>query len=287
MSFFKDFPTIFYNGQQAKNLLARAKMTPESKKEMSLFYPYTIKDSDGRPDTMAYAYYNDPQAYWMIFFANDVVDPYFDLGLDADNFQKHIKTKYGTIEKAQSSIAFYRTNWELLEDSTIELPEYANLDPREKHYWEPVLDIYGSIYGYRRKKEDLIVNTNRIIDLSVVSSQGFESDSRISVLGNSLWYATIDSILDETTIRIKHVEGISPVNIIGETITVRDSPSTQVTGAVLLTENIPPDVQAKYWIPVSEFDNESEVNTLKRNIQLVDSRYKNRMEDELKKVMRQ
>lgn len=281
MSFFKEFPTIFYNGQQAKNLLARAKMTPESKKDLSLFYPYTIKDSDGRADVIAHAYYGDSYANWMIYFANDTVDPYFDLGLDNENFHKHIVQKYGSIEYAQKTTAFYRTNWELLEGSTITPQELSNLDPREKHYWEPVLDIYGTINSYRRKKEDLLVNTNRYLELEVLDSSGFELDQRINFPGHSLWSAVVVSI-DKTKLVIKHVEGFNETNIVGENIE-----STTVTGAILLSENISPSIQLKYWKPVSIYENEIEVNTLKRNIQLVDARYKNRMEDELRRIMRQ
>lgn len=282
MSYFDKLPTIFYNGQQARNLLARAKLTPKSQKDMSLYYPYTIKDSDGRADTLAYAYYNDPYAVWLMYFANEVVDPYFDLGLDQTNFDKHIVKKYGSMENAQSKIAFYRTNWELLDDSSITIENYNILQPEEKKYWEPVVDIYGTINRYQRKKEDLIVNTNRILELTISPTAVFTKGEKVSISPTKYGYV-VDSI--DSLLTIHHVTGITTSDS-NTTITGKESNSSSTISSItVVAENLSPDIQAKYWIAVSHYDRETEVNTLKKNIRLIDKRFKSQMEDELKRTL--
>ncbi len=281
-AFFKDFPTIFYNGQQAKNLLARAKFTPETKKDMSIYYPYTIKDSISRPDVLANSYYDDPFADWLIYFANDVVDPYYDLGLDQENFDRYITDKYGSIQLAQEKLIFYRTNWELLEDSSITIGAYTALSAVEKKYWRPILDSNMTVVNYQRKKEDLIVNTNRILELKT-DPTGFKFNERISV--SSSVYAYVVNVSD-TSIIVHHVTGMTTSNVTGQTITGKESnTASTVTEAYLLSENITSDVESKYWTSVSYYDNEVEVNTLKKNINLIDTRYKTKLESELKRVM--
>lgn len=281
MTYFKDFPTIYYGGQQAKNLLARAKLTPETKNNLGMYYPYTIKESDGRPEVLAWSYYADPTCDWMLYFANEVVDPYFDMGLSYEEFTKYISKKYGSVERAQSTIAFYRTNWALLDDTTVTIDYYEALDAKEKAYWEPVFDARFVLVSYRRKKQDLIVNTNRVLELSC-SNPGVSVGDRIVDIANPSSYAWV-SLVSDTALQIQHVTGFTS----GFTGTIRSSSGTEVTvtDTILLTETITPDVEAKYWIAVSYYENEDEVNTLKRNIQVLDARYKAQLESDLKKVL--
>lgn len=285
MSYFDKFPTIFYNGQQGKNLLARAKLTPEVKKNISMYYPYTIKDGDGRPDVLSYAYYNNPADVWMLYFANEVVDPYYDLGLPQEDFLRYIADKYGSIERAQSSIEFYRTNWMYLDDTSITIDNYELLDPSEKSYWEPVLDNRATLVNYRRKREDIILNTNRILEVTVADPSVFIKGERVSLVSNPHLYAFVLSATD-SLINIQHVNGFTPDVLTGQVLRGSDSGSEQtVTSAKVLVENITQSVESKYWSPVTCYENEEEVNTLKRNIQIIDARYKNQLEDDLRKVM--
>lgn len=283
MTYFKNFPTIFYNGQQAKNIMARARLTDDTKKEISLFYPYTIKESDGRADSLANSYYNDPFAVWMIYFANEVVDPYFDLGLDEESFNKYIIKKYGSIETAQTKIAFYRTNWELLEDSSITLENFDALTAAEKKYWNPVLDIYGSTVRYERKREDLIVNTNKIYQLTIDETENtFTVGEKVQANSTVYGYCVTSN---STSITLQHILGMNTSNI--SEVTGNESGSTAtVTEVTVLSENLSSNVESNYWKAVSYYENETEVNTLKKQIHLLDNRYKNKIEDDLKKQMR-
>ncbi len=67
-------------------------------------YDYVIKDGE-RPDTIANAYYGDSNFVWLIFLANDVVDPYYDWPLTQQQFKDFIIEKYGSIEAAKLTVS--------------------------------------------------------------------------------------------------------------------------------------------------------------------------------------
>lgn len=67
------------------------------------YYYYIIKDSD-RPEILAEKLYGNPEAYWMILYANNIYDPYYDWPMEEKVFNKYIIKKYGSLEYA-------KTNW--------------------------------------------------------------------------------------------------------------------------------------------------------------------------------
>lgn len=287
MSYFKYLPTILYSGQQSKNLLARAQLSENNKKNTTLYYPYTINEDNGtRPDLLSYYYYESVEYDWLIYFANEVVDPYYDLGLSQSDFNKYIVKKYGSIQLAQSKIAFYRTNWDQYGDSEITVEAYEALDASLKKYWVPKYDIFDQTVAYGRKKEDLIINTNRIIQCDIINTVGqFTVGERVQA--NSSIYGTC-TYANSTVLQMQHIVGANTSNIIDVTMTGQESSaSCNVQSVTVITENLSSAVESNYWVPVTYYDNEVEVNEAKKNINFINNSYKSDMEAELKKVMRQ
>jgi hypothetical protein len=297
--YFSALPTIFYNGQQSKDLLARVKLSNDVKNDVLSFYPYTIIDADGRHDTLSNRYYGSSSYSWLIYLANDTVDPYFDLGLDLREFEQHITKKYGSLAVAQEKIAFYRTNWELIEESTITSEEYEALDPSRKKFYVHVDDIYGSITRYQRKREDVIVSTNRIYQIEIENSTGtFKENERVSVQSSLSNYGYV-TFANSSVVTLQHINGAFQASNNSTTYTLLGK-ETQHTATIrladealefnpvhLVFENIPSGEEAAFWMSVSLYDYESELNSAKRNIQLVDKRYRSKMEEDLKKAFRQ
>lgn len=112
--YFKKFPLIKYNDQQAINLLTRVTLREDLQQEQSIYMPLTIQDSE-RADMIAYDYYGDPYYDWLLFYANNVVDPYYDYPLNQTDFESFIKKKYGSLEASLNKIMFYQ----LIEDPGI------------------------------------------------------------------------------------------------------------------------------------------------------------------------
>jgi len=98
MKYFNTLPKILstnYNGGTIvlTNLLARANILPEALKSPLLYYTYDIQEGD-TPEIVAHKYYNDSYRYWIVLFANQIIDPQWDWPLSGNNFNKYIVDKY-------------------------------------------------------------------------------------------------------------------------------------------------------------------------------------------------
>jgi hypothetical protein len=98
MKYFNTLPKIItsnYNGGVIilTNLLARANIVPEALKSPLLYYTYDIQEGD-TPEIVAHKYYGDSYRYWIVLFANQIIDPQWDWPLSGSNFNRYITDKY-------------------------------------------------------------------------------------------------------------------------------------------------------------------------------------------------
>ena len=277
MNYFNKIPTIIYDGQVAKNLLARAKLSDKTMNSKGTFYPYTMDDTD-RADTISQHYYDKPGYTWLIWMANNVIDPYYALALTEDDFNNYIVSKYGSQAKAMRKIAFYRTKYN--SETRISASQYSTLAPRFMKYYEPVLDAYGVILEYRRKVDQDITNTNKIITLTLSSVTGqLTVGEEVQVDGTNYAFVTL---VDGNTISCQHVNGTFAS---GNTITAKESGITAtIVSATTIIETIA-FTDAVYWEAISYYDYERELNEDKKEVSLLDVRYKSQAESELKRLM--
>jgi len=277
MNYFNKIPTIIYNGQVAKNLLARAKLSDQTIKNKTAFYPYTMDETD-RADTLSQHYYDNPGYTWLIWMANNMIDPYYSMPLTEEDFNKHIISKYGSAEKAMRKIAFYRNTYN--RETTITIGDYNSLQPRFKRYYDPILNGDEVIRAYRRNSGLDITKTNRIITLSVSTVKGnFTVGEEIQVNGTNYAFVTC---VDSAAITAQHVNGSFSV---GNKITGKDSGATAtVTSSTTIVETIA-FTDAPYWEPISFYDYERELNEDKKHVQLLDVRYSGQADAELKRLM--
>lgn len=105
--YFSNFPLIDYDGQQIRNITLRTKIVDSFKNNSTNFYSYTLKDGE-TADSLAYNYYGDSNLVWVIYMANDIIDPYYDWPLSNLEFDRFIINKYGSIEEAKQTIAYYK-----------------------------------------------------------------------------------------------------------------------------------------------------------------------------------
>jgi hypothetical protein len=73
---------------------------------ISAYYPYIVKEYD-RPDTLAEKIYRNSEAHWIILYANDMMDPFYDWPLCTKDFNKYITDKYGSINTAKTTYHHY------------------------------------------------------------------------------------------------------------------------------------------------------------------------------------
>lgn len=100
MKYFNSLPFIANkdsngNYYYLKNILIRTKLVSQLSRNPMLFYKYSIQESD-TPESIAFKYYGDQYRYWLIFMANEIMDPQWDWPLTSQQFLKFLKDKYTT-----------------------------------------------------------------------------------------------------------------------------------------------------------------------------------------------
>jgi hypothetical protein len=263
--YFDRFPVVDYDGKIVKNILARVDFTEQSKKEIYSNFQFTLEEGFERPDLLSYNYYGSSQFDWMIYLTNNIVDPYYDYYKSTEDFKKYIDNKYGSTANARVIIKFYRNGWHT-DERLITVAQFEALQADEtlnlRKYWKPKLTNIGAILGYERIKEDWVVSTNKIVLLSLtVSPSSFVIGDRVSQTSTGA-YATVDFIDTENkTLTVKHVSGTFVANT-----------TEGISTVTLLKQNIS-DAEASYWYAVNAYEEEQEVNEMKKNVTLLKSSY--------------
>jgi hypothetical protein len=103
MKYFANFPIINYANNAVRNIFAKVKFDKKMEEYTNSYYPYQLEEGE-RPDVISHAYYDDAFNDWLVYYANKVVDPYFDYYIDQRNFNAYIDAKYGSMSNAQSQI---------------------------------------------------------------------------------------------------------------------------------------------------------------------------------------
>jgi len=124
--YFRPFPKISYDIKKNKipllltNVTARYKIRDELKQRAAIFYNYTVKEQD-TPSSIAFKYYDDETLDWVIFLINDIIDPYYDWPLSYNSFNEYMRSLYGSVDAAKSTVFEYRkiiTKQKVLFDGT-------------------------------------------------------------------------------------------------------------------------------------------------------------------------
>jgi hypothetical protein len=105
--YFKNFPLVEYKGTRLRNILLKTSFLKDIFLDDSNFYDYFIEDGE-RPTHVAFDYYGSVDYSWLVFFSNNIKDPYFDWYLSQQEFDSYIATKYGSVQEAQTEIVEYK-----------------------------------------------------------------------------------------------------------------------------------------------------------------------------------
>jgi len=102
MQYFKTLPKIVItdaknNSTILTNLLARASVVQSLLKDPLLFYEYDIQEGD-TPEIISHKYYGSVNQFWMVLFANQIIDPIWDWPLNSKDFNNYLNAKYTTEE---------------------------------------------------------------------------------------------------------------------------------------------------------------------------------------------
>ena len=98
MQYFDTLPKIVVTNNDGistimTNLMTRASIIPSIFKNPLVYYGYDIQEGD-TPEIIAHKYYDDSYRYWVVLFANQLLDPQWDWPIPYTDFQKYIESKY-------------------------------------------------------------------------------------------------------------------------------------------------------------------------------------------------
>ena len=97
MQYFNTLPKIIYtqNGVSRlfTNIIARASVIPNFLKSPLIYYKYDIQEGD-TPEIIAHKYYGDSYRYWIVLFANELLDPQWNWPMSTKVFEKYMSDKY-------------------------------------------------------------------------------------------------------------------------------------------------------------------------------------------------
>lgn len=106
MDLFSVTPKTPYNQYTLLNIMTKIAVIKKHFKKFDVYFPYQIHDNE-RPDTIAHDYYGNSTYAWLIMFANDIYDPYYQWPLTTPQFHDYLQKKYGNIYEQRSVISHY------------------------------------------------------------------------------------------------------------------------------------------------------------------------------------
>jgi hypothetical protein len=86
-------PFLQYNDVIVTDITKRARIRETIRNNTYVFLPYTVQGND-RPEDVSYLYYENVQYTWIIYLANDIIDPYHQWVMDDITFDNYLIKKY-------------------------------------------------------------------------------------------------------------------------------------------------------------------------------------------------
>ncbi len=280
-NYFSKIGTTPYNDSIVNNIITSIRFKDAVNKQEVIYYPYTIVEGE-RPDTIAFNYYGDERYAWLVLLVNNIIDPYYQWPLSTNEFYDYIVDKYGTVADAQEQVAFYRTNW-YSDDSMLTPAGYNALTTALKKYWQPVVGYNGAIGSYVRKQDDLVLDTNKTVLITLNSTTGLSIGEKVIQKTSGTITATgYIRAITETSITINHVTGAFAVTSgsVGSLTNTTSTVSKSVSATTTVYNGIP-TAEAAYWEQVTQYDYENELNESRKIIKLLDRQYLDTVEDQM------
>ena len=254
-NYFKQFPTVEYMGRTVTDITKRSKILQSLSLDPYAFLPYTIHD-DMRPEDVAYFYYGDVDKVWMVFLANNIIDPYTQWPLPGPQLDATIRAKYARVltpDSRSGNILKISNHGMKITDPLI----YESLTP---------------IGGLTSGATYYVIPTDQNHLALASSAANVIANTRLTLTsfptGTHTLTRDLDQFLLSTNLRCNVVYCIRADGI-------KISYDT-------FTSTI---IEVGDYSPVFIYDWEVEQNESKRTIWLINAAYANQMQADLKKVM--
>lgn len=98
--YFQSFPIIEYQGKRVRDITRRNRFSSYLSTNPFLYLPYTVKD-DMRAEDVALFYYGSVDYVWLVYLANNIIDPYHEWPMDEKTFNDFLIEKYTDVSGKQ------------------------------------------------------------------------------------------------------------------------------------------------------------------------------------------
>lgn len=167
------------------NILFRTAFLREALSNKSAYMKYVIRDDD-TPEILADKVYGDPEAHWVILYANDIIDAQFDWPMSQGVFNKYIADKYRSMAEADLG---------------------GNLEDYQVIAWTQNRTNPASVHHYEKVVKNENVTTQETSETRFVINKSKLTDNELTVP-----FDYYDDLPDE--------QGVTPINLTmdGQTI---------------------------------------------------------------------
>ena len=179
--YFEYFPNVVHTNADIANITLRTKIVDYVRANPKVFLPYVVNE-DMRPEEVSYHYYGSVDYTWLLFLANDIIDPYYDWVMSDDNLNKYIVKKY-----YDSALTHYKkANTSIQAISDLQVMSWVSNET-----------ITDNIIEYRHKTDE---NLNISIEayqflanntITAPTSNGVVSDCHIEAPKETFWNTNI------------------------------------------------------------------------------------------------
>ena len=140
--YFNFFPKLDYDIDGGKysqlitsvNFFTKFNISEDGLAKVSNFYPYVVRDGE-RADIISFNYYGDVKYTWLIYIANDILDPLTEWPKSQSELINFITEKYGSIGQAKDVVHHYE---QIVNDGVdtlyyeVDYDTYTELDAADK-----------------------------------------------------------------------------------------------------------------------------------------------------------
>lgn len=110
MLYFESIPKILTpdvngDGIILTNLMTRSEIIPSLLNNPMMFYKYDIQEGD-TPEIVADKYYGDSYRYWVVLYANQIMDPQWNWPLTNQQFDTYLINKYSSISNLPNVLSY-------------------------------------------------------------------------------------------------------------------------------------------------------------------------------------
>jgi hypothetical protein len=183
--YFTNFPKVKHTNEILVDITKRAKFLNTIAQNPNVYLPYTIKDGE-TVEEISYLYYGTVDYVWMIYLANNMIDPYKDWPMRDRELYAHIADKYKDEYEESTGNTTYSAqdvlNWTQDATRNDNILFYRSLDSDEEIKLSPESYALGSKFDAALIGEDRWTPV-RVFDAEVEANE----DKRVIQLINDVY----------------------------------------------------------------------------------------------------